>query len=114
MHGAERGRQLGFPTANLGLIETLLPPAGVYSGRTTIDGTSFAVALNIGPNPTFAEEQLKVEAHLIGYTGDLYERVVTIEFLNRLRGVVKFSGVEALRAQLQYDIAEAVRCVSEG
>lgn len=114
VHGAERGRLLGFPTANLAQIETLLPPAGVYSGRTTIDGTSYAVALNIGPNPTFSEDQLKIEAHLIGYAGDLYDRVVTIDVLCRLRGVVKFPGVDALRAQLQHDIAEASRTASEG
>jgi len=113
VHGAERGRLLGFPTANLSQIETLLPPAGVYSGRTTIDGTSFAVALNIGPNPTFSEDQLKIEAHLIGYAGDLYDRVVTIDVLSRLRGVVKFPGVDALQTQLQHDIAEASRSASE-
>lgn len=108
-HGAERGRRLGFPTANLDGIETLLPPPGVYAGRTAVDGVSYPVALNIGPNPTFGEDRLKVEAHLIGYIGDLYDRVVTIEFLDRLRGVVKFSGVESLRTQLQQDIAEAIR-----
>ena len=110
-HGAERGRQLGFPTANLSGIETLLPPIGVYAGRTTVDGISYPVALNIGPNPTFGEDHLKVEAHLVGYSGDLYGRVVTLDLLEFLRGVVKFSGVEALRTQLQHDIAEATRLV---
>ena len=106
VHGAQRGRLLGFPTANLDGIETLLPPPGVYAGRTAIDRVTYPVALNIGPNPTFGEDRLKVEAHLIGYTGDLYDREVTLEFVDRLRGVVKFSGVEALRTQLQHDIAE--------
>lgn len=109
-HGAERGRLLGFPTANLDGIETLLPSPGVYAGRTIVDGASYPVALNIGPNPTFGEERLKIEAHLIGFTGDLYGHQVTIEFLDRLRGVQKFSDVEALRSQLQQDIADATRC----
>jgi riboflavin kinase / FMN adenylyltransferase len=111
-HGAERGRLLGFPTANLDDIETLLPPPGVYAGRTNVEGVPYPIALNIGPNPTFGENRLKVEAHLIGFTGDLYGRVLTIEFLDRLRGVVKFSSVEALRTQLQHDIADATQRAS--
>jgi riboflavin kinase / FMN adenylyltransferase len=111
-HGAERGRLLGFPTANLDDIETLLPPPGVYAGRTNVEGVPYPIALNIGPNPTFGENRLKVEAHLIGFTGDLYGRVLTIEFFDRLRGVVKFSSVEALRTQLQHDIADATQRAS--
>ena len=110
--GAQRGRQLGFPTANLDQIETLLPPEGVYAGQATVDGVRYPVALNIGPNPTFEEHRLKVEAHLVGFSGDLYGRVVTVEFLEHLRGVVKFPGIEALRTQLQHDIAEAKRIAS--
>ncbi len=108
VHGAERGRQLGFPTANLDGIETLLPPLGVYAGRANVEGVRYPVALNIGPNPTFGEDRLKVEAHLVGFSGNLYEQMLSIEFLDRLRGVVKFSGVDALRTQLQTDIALAV------
>ena len=107
-HGAERGRQLGFPTANLGGIETLLPPLGVYAGRATVAGVRYPVALNIGPNPTFGDDRLKVEAHLVGFSGDLYEQMLSIEFLDRLRGVVRFSRVDGLRTQLQTDIAQAV------
>ena len=108
-HGAERGRLLGFPTANLDGIETLLPPPGVYAGRSLVEGVAYPVALNIGPNPTFGEDRLKVEAHLIGFTGNLYDRVVTIECLDHLRGVVKFPSVEALQTQLQHDIAQATQ-----
>ncbi len=113
-HGAQRGRLLGFPTANLNGIETLLPPPGVYAGRSLVEGVAYPVALNIGPNPTFGEDRLKVEAHLIGFTGNLYGRVVTIECLDHLRGVVKFPGVEALRTQLQHDIAQATQRATIG
>ena len=113
-HGAERGRLLGFPTANLDGIETLLPPPGVYAGRSLVEGVAYPVALNIGPNPTFGEDRLKVEAHLIGFTGNLYGQVVTIDFLDHLRGVVKFPGVEALQAQLQHDIAQAMQRAAGG
>lgn len=102
--GAQRGRQLGFPTANLGRVDTVIPPMGVYAGRTTIQGTRWPVALNIGPNPTFGEDQLKLEAHVIGYSGDLYGNPVTIEFLSHLRGVQKFASIDELRAQLDRDI----------
>jgi len=106
--GAQRGRLLGFPTANLGEVETLIPPPGVYAGRTTIQGTDWPVALNIGPNPTFGEDQLKLEAHIVGFSGDLYGHQVAVEFLQSLRGVRKFQGVEELKLQLLHDI-EACR-----
>jgi riboflavin kinase/FMN adenylyltransferase len=102
--GAQRGRLLGFPTANLGGVETLIPPPGVYAGRTTIQGTDWPVALNIGPNPTFGEDQLKLEAHIVGFSGDLYGHQVAVEFLQSLRGVRKFQGVEELKLQLLHDI----------
>ena len=110
VRGEERGRLLGFPTANLDGIETLPPPLGVYAGRATVNGVRYPVALHIGPNPTFGEDQLKVEAHLIGYTGDLYGQAVTIDLLDHLRSVVKFPDIQALRAQLQMDIAHVIRC----
>ena len=67
-HGDGRGSKLGFPTANLVGIDTLLPAVGVYAGRGWVDGRSWAAAINIGPNPTFGVETLKVEAHLVGRT----------------------------------------------
>lgn len=102
--GAQRGRLLGFPTANLSQVETLIPPLGVYAARTTIQGTAWPVALNIGPNPTFGEDQLKLEAHVIGYSGNLYGQTLSLQLLDQLRGVKKFSGVEELREQLERDI----------
>jgi riboflavin kinase/FMN adenylyltransferase len=102
--GAQRGRLLGFPTANLSQVETLIPPRGVYAARTTIQGIAWPVALNIGPNPTFGEDQLKLEAHVIGYSGDLYGQTLSLQLLDQLRGVKKFSGVEELREQLERDI----------
>jgi riboflavin kinase/FMN adenylyltransferase len=102
--GAQRGRLLGFPTANLSRVETLIPPLGVYAARTTIQGTAWPVALNIGPNPTFGEDQLKLEAHVIGYSGDLYGQTLSLQLLGQLRGVKKFSGVDELREQLERDI----------
>lgn len=107
IHGAGRGRTLGFPTANLAAIETLLPAEGIYAGRTWVDGQERAAAISLGPNPTFGEGGLKVEVHLIDYQGWLYDRDLEVDFLARLRGVERYATVEELLAQMDRDIAAA-------
>lgn len=106
-HGAGRGAKLGFPTANLEAVDTLLPQQGVYAGRAWVEGESQAAAIHLGPNPTFGEGQLKVEVHLIDYHETLYGLPLEVEFLQRLRGIEKFENQQALVAQLQHDIAQA-------
>ena len=118
-HGAQRGRTLGFPTANLEGIPVLCPPSGVYAGRITdcIDNKENAitlmspvgmpVAINIGPNPTFEESRMKVEAHIIGYNGDLYDVEIEMELLKKLRNVQKFESKEQMLSQLTVDIERA-------
>jgi riboflavin kinase/FMN adenylyltransferase len=116
-HGSRRGATLGFPTANIEAIDTLLPAAGVYAGvgvvRDQGSGVGgqkeehWAAAVNVGTNPTFGEQALKVEAHLIGYDGDLYGHVLEIDFLNRLRDIRTFSSTEDLKSQLTRDVAQA-------
>src|SRR6185295_9296517 len=71
-HGAGRGAKIGFPTANLEAIDTLLPAQGVYAARAFASTGNWPAAVNIGPNPTFGENALKVEAHLIGFAGSIY------------------------------------------
>ena len=119
VHGAGRGAGLGFPTANLGAIDTLVPLEGVYAGLAWVDGQGppWPAACNIGPNPTFGETGRKVEAHLIGFTGDLYGKTVELEFLERLRGTRKFSGLDELldgnsTADIDKDRVEIVRVVA--
>jgi riboflavin kinase/FMN adenylyltransferase len=111
--GARRGKSLGFPTANLERPETLVPGDGVYAARAVVEGRVWPAAVNIGPNPTFRETVRKVEAHLIGFEGDLYGRPIALEFIVHLRGLQKFAGPEALVEQLRQDVAEAKRLVSE-
>lgn len=106
-HGAGRGAKLGFPTANLEAVDTLLPSEGVYAGRVRLNEQAYAAAIHLGPNPTFGDGQLKVEVHLIDYEGALYGLPLEVEFLSRLRGIVKFDGQAALVEQLQQDIAHA-------
>lgn len=107
--GERRGSTLGFPTANLGDIRTLLPAIGVYAGRAYVDGSSWATAINVGPNPTFGEQAFKIEVHLIGFSGDLYGRTIEVEWLERLRDTRPFPSVEALKDQLRQDISAAKR-----
>jgi riboflavin kinase/FMN adenylyltransferase len=106
-HGARRGARLGFPTANLEAIDTLLPAQGVYAARAFTPAGNWPAAVNIGPNPTFGEHALKVEAHLIGFAGNLYGQPLELEFLSRLRSIRPFESIEALKQQLAHDIAAA-------
>lgn len=112
--GQKRGQQLGFPTANLSKIETLIPKDGVYAVRAHLNDTSWPAAANVGPNPTFDEQARKVEVHLIGYRGDeLYGQNLSIDFLERLRDTRRFDSVEQLGAQLVDDIAKAQTIAAE-
>lgn len=113
--GDGRGRQLGYPTANLAWDERLLVPAdGVYltylhdisheERRTQLLGPAVTA---IGSRPTFAGESRSVESFVLDYKGDLYQRTIEVEFLRRLRGISKFDGPAELRAQIEEDIAQA-------
>ena len=112
--GAKRGRTIGFPTANLDRIETLIPGEGVYAVRAIVDGQSWPAAANIGPNPTFGENARKIEIHLIGFHGDIYGKTLLVEFVLRLRETRPFDGVAALIEQLHADVAQATRILSVG
>ena len=106
-HGAGRGAQLGFPTANLEAIDTLLPAAGVYAGRTWVDGQACAAAIHLGPNPTFGDRRPKVEVHVIDREATLYGQPLEVEFLARIRDVVTFASREDLVAQLRCDVDQS-------
>lgn len=104
VHGAARGASLGFPTANLDGIDTLVPAHGVYVGRALIERRWFWTAVHIGPNPTFGEHASKVEIHVLDFEGSLYGSVLEVDFIERVRGVQAFDDVTSLRAQLHRDI----------
>lgn len=110
--GAQRGRTLGFPTANLEDVMTLVPAVGVYAVRVEYQGQTYHGASNIGPNPTFGELARKIEVHLLDFAGDLYGKTLEVTFLARLRSTRPFASVDELVAQLQRDIA-AVRQIQE-
>ena len=108
-HGVGRGVKIGFPTANLEVVDTLMPAQGVYAGRG-FDGTaSWPAAINIGPNPTFGENAKKVEVHLIGFEGTLYGQPLEVDFLARLRDIQTFGSIDELTRQLAVDVDQAVK-----
>jgi riboflavin kinase/FMN adenylyltransferase len=108
VHGAGRGQKIGFPTANLQGVDTLLPGPGVYAGRGWLNGRFFPAAINVGPNPTFSESSLKLEVHLVGLAEPLYGRLLEVDFLSRLRDITAFASVAELTEQLRLDVASAV------
>jgi riboflavin kinase/FMN adenylyltransferase len=107
--GQRRGQTLGFPTANLVQVDTLVPGDGVYAVRVHQDGAAGPGAANVGPNPTFGEQARKVEVHLIGFQGDLYGRRLAIDFLERLRDTRPFGSAAELVEQLRADVEQARR-----
>jgi len=113
--GAGRGAGLGFPTANLGDVATLLPAGGVYAARATVAGDTtnptnrwYPAAVNVGTAPTFDTTIPTVEVHLVGFAGNLYGRTLDVDFLTRLRETRKFASADELQSQLAADVAHAL------
>jgi riboflavin kinase/FMN adenylyltransferase len=109
IRGAGRGRTLGFPTANLRPDRPLTLAAGVYAAQAYWDEAQADAVVNIGYRPTFDEHQYWIEAYLFDFSGDLYDRALTLRFLSRIRPEMKFPGVEALKEQVEIDMKEARR-----
>ena len=115
--GDRRGRTIGFPTANIPTTPDLQVPAdGVYAAwYVRDDGAQYPAAVNIGKRPTFYDdaERSLIEAHLIGFRGDLYGESAKVRFVRRLRGEKKFDGIDSLKQQLVKDVADAAKCLAE-
>jgi riboflavin kinase/FMN adenylyltransferase len=108
-HGAGRGAKIGFPTANLSAVDTLLPALGVYAGRAWVGDASFPAAINLGASPTFGDAMIRVEVHLIGHNEALYGQPLEVDFLARLRDIRPFESPAALAEQLRADIERVKR-----
>ncbi len=103
--GEQRGRELGFPTANIEHHpRAAVPTDGVYAGAALLDGVRHPAAISIGTNPTFDGTQRTVEAYLLDVDEDLYGRLMRVEFIERLRDVLAFDSVDALVAQMHEDV----------
>jgi len=113
VHGAHRGRDLGFPTANVGVTaDRALPALGIYATWAWVGETRHASATSVGTNPTFGVAQPTVETYIVDFEGDLYDQTLRIEFVARLRPEQKFEGIEPLIAQIQRDVDEARRILA--
>lgn len=107
IRGDRRGHTIGFPTANLEVWEQqLLPAKGVYATHAYFQGERYVAATNVGVRPTFGEPGLLVEAHLFDFDDDIYGEELALEFVGRIRDERKFSGLDALKAQIQQDVAQ--------
>ena len=113
VHGDARGRDLGFPTANLGesaesgALEGLIPADGVYAGWAVVDGTRYPAAISVGVNLTFEPEgSPRVEAFLLDFDRDLYGQRIDVEFVERLRGMVAFADVQTLTQRIHEDVRQ--------
>jgi riboflavin kinase/FMN adenylyltransferase len=111
--GAGRGRQLGYPTANVGQIDTLLPGEGIYAARARAEDVWYPAAVSLGPNPTFGEGGLKVEAFLIGFDAMIYQRPIEVDFLARLREIKRFASVDTLVAQMARDVERTIELAAQ-
>jgi riboflavin kinase / FMN adenylyltransferase len=114
VRGEERGRTIGYPTANMAVTpDRALPAFGVYVTRAHTGNRSYVAATNIGINPTFDDVRPAVETYILDFEGDLYGRELRIEVLHRLRGEVKFNSIDALKAAIGADV-EAARSYFAG
>ena len=102
--GEQRGRTLGFPTANLGDVQTILPKQGVYATATLIEGKRYGSTTHVGTNPTFDVATPKIEVFVHDFNGDLYGKQIAVDFLALLREPVRFDSVEALIRQMHEDV----------
>jgi len=110
IHGDERGRLLGFPTANLANVEQLLPPRGVYAVRARVAGnlTKYRAVMNLGQRPTFTSNGVdSLEVHLLDFQADLYDQHLWVSDFVWLRDEKTFLGAEELKAQIAEDVAKA-------
>jgi riboflavin kinase/FMN adenylyltransferase len=110
VHGLKRGRTLGVPTANIEAeADTIFPGRGVYAARVLVDGRWYRAAVNIGHNPTFLRSAAEtgvvhVEAFLLGFSGDIYDHDIRVDFLHKIRAEERFPDAEALMARMQQDV----------
>lgn len=106
VHGREIGQKIGFPTANIATENELIPPDGVYAVFVTVGDQLVQGACNIGKNPTFDGAARTIEVFLLDYSGQLYDRILTVSFVQRLRDGMRFPSAEALITAINKDVAD--------
>jgi riboflavin kinase/FMN adenylyltransferase len=112
VRGRERGRTIGFPTANLASETECIPPDGVYATRVILDDGAYPAITNIGMRPTFSETERSIEAHIFDFTRDLYGTRIKLELIERIRAERKFDNADALKAQIALDLSKVREILS--
>ncbi|HEY9156708.1 bifunctional riboflavin kinase/FAD synthetase [Candidatus Binatus sp.] len=112
VRGRERGRTIGFPTANLANETECIPPDGVYAARVILDDGAYPAIANIGMRPTFSESERSIEAHIFDFTRDLYGTRIKLELVERIRAERKFDNADALKAQIALDLSKVREVLS--
>jgi riboflavin kinase/FMN adenylyltransferase len=107
VRGRERGRTIGFPTANLASETECIPPDGVYATRVILDDGAYPSITNVGMRPTFAESARSIEAHIFDFARDIYGQRIKLELVERIRPERKFDTPDALKAQIALDLSKA-------
>lgn len=105
-HGDKRGRELGYPTANIPLENTIVPAYGVYAAQAYVNNAWQPAAINIGIRPMFETKTPLLEAYILNFTGDLYSQTLRVQPVQKIRDEMKFDGLESLKAQMSQDIAQ--------
>ncbi len=107
VRGRERGRTIGYPTANLASETECIPPDGVYAARVILGDGAYPSIANIGMRPTFSESARSIEAHIFDFTRDIYGTRIKLEPIERIRPERKFDNADALKAQIALDLSKA-------
>jgi riboflavin kinase/FMN adenylyltransferase len=112
--GEQRGRVMGFPTANVGVTaDRALPALGIYATRAYIGDACYASATSVGTNPTFGAAKPSVETFIMDFDRDIYDQMIKVEFITRLRPEMKYEGMEALQWQIARDVEDARRILAQ-
>jgi riboflavin kinase/FMN adenylyltransferase len=113
VRGEQRGRLMGFPTANVGVTaDRALPALGIYATRAYIGDACYLSATSVGTNPTFGAAKPTVETFIMDFEAELYDEMIKVEFIARLRPELKYEGMESLKAQIARDVADARRILT--
>lgn len=106
IHGHRRGKQIGFPTANIKPEAKLHPPDGVYAVYCRVGDALYPGVMNIGRNPTFGDRKVSYEVHILDFDREIYGETIRVYLIDRLRQEMKFSSIEDLKAQIVRDVAQ--------
>lgn len=113
IHGFKRGRTIGFPTINIDPKDSVTPKNGVYAATVEVDGKCYDAVANVGTRPTVGGEGVLLEAHLIGFSGDLYGRRLRVRLVRFIRPEARFSSLEELKRHIAADMQEALRILKQ-